>query len=134
MYRNKVMLCGRTTKAIEVRKTTTGKSVTTFSLAVDDGKDANGQGKAIFVNCTAWENTANLLSQYCRKGSLIGVEGHLTQKRWEDKQVTLTEVFVENVQFLESKKAEQPQEPVQEPVQEPQTQYTLSITSDDLPF
>lgn len=129
MYRNKVMLCGRTTKAIDVRKTTTGKSVTTFSLAVDDGKDANGQSKAIFVNCTAWEGTANLLAQYCGKGSLIGIEGHLVQKRWEERQVTLTEVFVENVQLLDTKKGtEQPQ---QEPATDP---YTLNITSDDLPF
>ena len=131
MYRNKVMLCGRTTKAIDLRKTNTGKSVTTFSLAVDDGKDANGQGKAIFVNCTAWEGTANLLAQYCGKGSLIGIEGHLVQKRWEEKQVTLTEVFVEGIQFLESRR-ESTQEQTQAPA-EP-SGYSLNITSDDLPF
>lgn len=131
MYRNKVMLCGRTTKAIEVRKTTTGKSVTTFSLAVDDGKDANGQSKAIFVNCTAWEGTANLLAQYCGKGSLIGVEGHLIQKRWEERQVTLTEVFVESIQFLDTRKQEQEQAPQTEPQTD---QFNFTITSDDLPF
>lgn len=131
MYRNKVMLCGRLTKDIEIRKTSTGKSVTTFSLAVDDGKDANGQNKAVFITCTAWEQTANLLSQYCRKGSLIGIEGHLQQRRWEEKQVTLTEVFVEGIQFLESRR-ESTQEQTQAPA-EP-SGYSLNITSDDLPF
>lgn len=132
MYKNKVMLCGRVTKNIDLRKTNTGKTVTTFSLAIDDGKDANGQSKAIFVNCTAWEGTASLLSQYCGKGSLIGVEGHLIQKRWEERQVTLTEVFVESIQFLDTRRAEEPQT-----VQEPQPQadpYNFTITSDDLPF
>lgn len=129
MYKNKVMLCGRVTKNIDLRKTNTGKSVTTFSLAIDDGKDTNGQSKAIFVNCTAWEGTASLLAQYCGKGSLIGVEGHLIQKRWEERQVTLTEVFVESIQFLDTRKAEQEQ------AQTPQTdQFNFSITSDDLPF
>lgn len=131
MYRNKVMLCGRLTKDIEIRKTTTGKSVTTFSLAVDDGKDANGQNKAVFITCNAWEQTANLLSQYTHKGSLIGVEGHLQQRRWEEKQVTLTEVFVEGIQFLESRR-ESTQEQTQAPA-EP-SGYSLNITSDDLPF
>lgn len=130
MYKNKVMLCGRVTKNIDLRKTNTGKSVTTFSLAIDDGKDANGQSKAIFVNCTAWEGTASLLAQYCGKGSLIGVEGHLIQKRWEERQVTLTEVFVESIQFLDTRKAEQEQAP-----QTPQAdQFNFTITSDDLPF
>jgi len=132
MYKNKVMLCGRVTKNIDLRKTTTGKSVTTFSLAIDDGKDTNGQSKAIFVNCTAWEGTASLLAQYCGKGSLIGVEGHLIQKRWEERQVTLTEVFVESIQFLDTRKAEQEQAQTE---QAPQTdQFNFSITSDDLPF
>ena len=126
------MLCGRVTKNIDLRKTTTGKSVTTFSLAIDDGKDTNGQSKAIFVNCTAWEGTASLLAQYCGKGSLIGVEGHLIQKRWEERQVTLTEVFVESIQFLDTRKAEQEQAQTE---QAPQTdQFNFSITSDDLPF
>lgn len=131
MYKNKVMLCGRVTKNIDLRKTNTGKTVTTFSLAIDDGKDSNGQSKAIFVNCTAWEGTASLLSQYCGKGSLIGVEGHLMQKRWEERQVTLTEVFVESIQFLDTRKQEQEQAPQTEPQTD---QFILTITSDDLPF
>lgn len=128
MYRNKVMLCGRLTKDIEIRKITTGKSVTTFSLAVDDGKDANGQSKAVFITCNAWEQTANLLSQYTHKGSLIGVEGHLQQRRWEERQVTLTEVFVEGIQFLESKPKEQ------EYFSQPKESNLSLIDDSELPF
>ena len=133
MLRNKVILVGRLTKDIAVRKTQSGDSVTSFSLAVSEGKDAQGNDKAIFVNCSAWKGTADLLAQYCKKGDRIGVEGRLVQRRWEEKQVTLTEVTVESIEFLQSKREEST---ASIPSMEERTEetFTLSITSDDLPF
>lgn len=133
MLRNKVILVGRLTKDITVRKTQSGDSVTTFSLAVNEGKDAQGNDKAIFVNCSAWRGTADLLAQYCKKGDRIGVEGRLVQRRWEEKQVTLTEVTVESIEFLQSKREESNSS---FPSMEERTEetFTLSITNDDLPF
>lgn len=128
MVRNKVTLIGRIAKDITVKKTTNGDSVTTFPLAVSEGKDAQGNDKAIFVNCTAWKGTADLLAQYCKKGDRIGVEGHLVQKKWEERQVTLTEVVIESIEFLQNRS-----QPTQQMEQQPTTP-TISITDDELPF
>ena len=125
MVRNKVILVGRLTRDIELRKTTSGKTVTSFSMAIQESTD-----KAIFVNCTAWEGSAELLAQYCKKGSQIAVEGHLIQRKWEERNVTLTEVMVESLQFLDSKREEQP---AADPAQHGYT-TPFTITDDELPF
>lgn len=132
MFRNQVSLVGRLTKDITIRKTQAGDSVTSFSLAINDGKDAQGNDKAIFVQCNAWKGTADLLARYCKKGDRIGVEGHLTQRKWEEKQVTLTEVTVEGIEFLQGKREESNAIP---PMAERTDEtLTLTITDDDLPF
>lgn len=135
MLRNKVILVGRLTKDITVRKTANGDSVTSFSLAISEGKDSQGNDKAIFVNCNAWKGTADILAQYCRKGDRIGIEGRLTQRRWEEKEVTLTEVTVEGIEFLQSRPAQQETvQPQRMEVPSNPTAPILNITSDDLPF
>ncbi len=100
---NRVFLIGRLTKDVEVRTTTTGKNVGSFTLAVDK---STGDG-ADFFDCVAWEKTADLLSQYTGKGSKIHVEGSLQQRSWDDKDSgakrSKVEVVVRDVTFLDSK-------------------------------
>lgn len=100
---NKVVLIGRVTKDIEVRKTNSGKSFTRFTLAVNRrGKDAG----ANFITCVAWEKTADLLGAYVKKGNQIGICGRIETGKYEDrdgKTVFTTDVIVEEMDFLESK-------------------------------
>lgn len=77
---NSVTLMGRLTRDPEMKKTSTGKTVTSFSLAVDRfGKDAGTD----FFNCTAWEKVGDYLAQYSKKGALVLVDGRLKQDTWE---------------------------------------------------
>lgn len=100
---NKVVLIGRVTKDIEVRKTNSGKSFTRFTLAVNRrGKDAG----ANFIACVAWEKTADLLGAYVKKGNQIGICGRIETGKYEDrdgKTVYTTDVMVEEMDFLEPK-------------------------------
>lgn len=100
---NKVCLMGRLCADVELRSTTTGKSVCGFALAVDRrGKDDGTD----FVDCAAWEKTAEFISRHFRKGSRIGITGRLQTRNYEDKNGSkrkVTEVVVEEVFFCDSK-------------------------------
>ena len=104
---NKVILVGRLTKDPELRKTNTDISVVQFALAVNRTyQSRNGERQADFINCVAWRNLADLLAKYMRKGSLMGVEGQLQTRTYEDNTGAkryVTEVICENIHFLESK-------------------------------
>lgn len=105
---NNVTLTGRITKGLEKHQTNKGTSVVNFSLAVDRWfKDSNGNREADFIGIQAWGMTADLLCKYCGKGSLIGIEGRIQTRNYENNQgqrVYVTEVVAENVTFLDSKK------------------------------
>ena len=105
---NNVTLTGRITKDLEKKETGKGTSVVNFSLAVDRRfKNSNGNREADFIGIQAWGMTADLLCKYCGKGSLIGVEGRIQTRNYENNQgqrVYVTEVVAENVTFLDSKK------------------------------
>lgn len=134
---NTCTLVGRVTKDIEMRKTQSGKSVVQFTLAVNRrGKDAG----ADFINCVAWEKTADVLAQYCHKGDRIGVIGRIATRSYDDKntgkKVFVTEIMVDQFEFLSEAKKEEPK-PVQE---QPKQQYEPQRDSfgweipEDLPF
>jgi single-strand DNA-binding protein len=99
---NQVFLIGRLTRDSELRTTTSGKSVATFSLAVDRGQDATD-----FFEVTAWEKTAELVNQYTQKGSKVHVQGSLQQESWEDKasgqKRSKVVVVARDVTFLDPK-------------------------------
>lgn len=79
-----------------------------FSIACDrDKKNKNGEREADFFNCTAWRGTAEFISNWFSKGSMIIVLGHLQSRSYEKEgeRRTLTEVIVEDVWFGESKKS-----------------------------
>ena len=104
---NSVVLVGRTTKDIELRRTGSGTAVASFTLAVSrDFKTQDGQD-ADFINCVAWKKTAELLEQYIHKGDRIALNGSIRTRNYEDnhgKKVYITEVLVSHVEFLETKK------------------------------
>ena len=106
---NNVSLTGRITKDLEKKETGKGTSVVNFSLAVDRRfKNSNGDREADFIGIQAWGMTADLLCKYCGKGSLVGIEGRIQTRNYENNQgqrVYVTEVVAENVTFLDSKKS-----------------------------
>lgn len=128
---NNVVLTGRLTKDVELRATPSGANVCNFSLAVEDfnGKESF----AYFIECVAWNKTAEFISKYCSKGSMVGVVGKITTRSYDRKDGTkayVTEVVCNQVQTLQSKK-------VEEKDNEPEIQENDSVLSydyDDLPF
>ena len=108
---NKTVLVGRLTKDVELRKTTEGKSVTNFIVAINRTyTNANGEREADFINCVAWGGTADNMATYVSKGSLVGVDGRIQTRSYEaeGRRVYVTEVFADSVQFLDPKETNQP--------------------------
>lgn len=127
---NHVSLIGRMTKDPEVKRTQSGNSVCSFTVAVDRKyKDANGQRQTDFISCTAWRQVADIIGQYFHKGSRIGLTGSLQTRSYEDqsgRKVTVTEVLVEEIDFIEPKQktAQQTQETLPIPPM-PEEEVTL---------
>lgn len=99
---NQVILMGRLTRDPETRTTPSGKSVTSFSIAVDRlGSD----DQADFFDVTAWEKTGELVQQYLSKGRRVLVQGRLRQDSWDDKETgkkrSRVEVTATDVTFLD---------------------------------
>lgn len=147
---NRVVLVGRLTKDPVLRKTANGVSVTSFTLACTRRFKQEGQPDADFINTVAWNKTADIVQQYTHKGSLVGVEGRIQTRSYDDKdgkRVYVTEVVADSVQFLESKSAAAsnayvPEQGSNQSYQSDNSQSysndftssTLDIASDDLPF
>ena len=104
---NKAILVGRLTKDPELRATTSGVSVASFTVACDRKYVKQGEErKADFINCIAWRQSAEVLSRYCKKGDRIALEGTIQVRDWQDndgKKHYVTEVAVEQWEFAQSK-------------------------------
>lgn len=131
---NRVVLTGRLTRDPDVKSTQSGISVVSFTLAVDrQFRNPNGSRDADFINCVAWRKRAEALAQYTHKGSLIGVEGRLQTRSYQDKQGKnrqATELVIDNFAFLDSKKDQG--RSTSQSVPDPQGQ--ASNATDNLPF
>lgn len=105
---NKVIEIGRSVSDVELKQTSSGTSAVEFRIAVKRTyKNANGDIESDFFNCVSFGKTAELISKYVKKGDLIGIDGKLQTRSYtnrEGKRVYLTEIVVENVEFLQSKK------------------------------
>jgi single-strand DNA-binding protein len=138
---NKVLLIGRLTKDAELRYTANGKAVASFTVAVQRNKE-----EADFINCVAWNKTAENLANYTSKGSLIGVEGSIQTRNYEKdgKRVYITEIWAQNVEFLGSKGKSTPNENKANTGQnlKPDVDFDpfanegtqINLSDDDLPF
>jgi single-strand DNA-binding protein len=108
---NKVILMGRITANPEIRQNSTGSMSCRFTLAVDRGStNASGEKQSDFIGCTAWNKTAEWMSQYVDKGSMLIVEGRLvsgqyTDKKYPDVTHYTTDVWCDRVSYGESKAA-----------------------------
>lgn len=104
---NNTVLTGRLVQDPELKYTGSGVAVISFRLAVNRNfTNANGEREADFINCQAWRGTAEVIANNLNKGSLIGVEGRIQTRNYQDndnKTVYITEVVVDSVTFLESK-------------------------------
>lgn len=110
---NSVTLVGRLTRDPELRRTAQGDTVTSFTLAVNRNYTAkDGQQQADFINCVVWRKQAENVEKYCSKGSMVGVEGRLQSRSYDNAQgqkVFVTEVFCSSVQFITSNQKSQSQ-------------------------
>ena len=104
---NRTVLVGRLTRDPDLRYTNSGAAVATFTVAVNrQFTNAQGEREADFINCVIWRKAAENFSNFTYKGSLVGVDGRIQTRSYENQQgvrVYVTEVVVENFSLLESR-------------------------------
>lgn len=106
---NNVTLIGRLVAPPDLRKTPNNVSSLQGTLAVNRNfKNENGEREADFINFQAWRGTADIIAQYCSKGSLIGLTGRLQVRSYEKdgQRRYVTEVVAESVALLESRNSQ----------------------------
>lgn len=132
---NRAVLTGRLTRDPELRYTNNGTAVCTFSLAVDrQFHNQKGEREADFINCVMWRKSAENFSNFTHKGSMVGVDGHIQTRNYENQQgkrVYVTEVIVDNFALLDSKSSQGQQNNSQ---QSTQSNSSLTISDDEMPF
>jgi len=108
-YLNKVLLIGRLGQDPEKRITPSGHTVVNISLATTEyfkDQGGNKQERTEWHRVVFWDRQAELIEQYCRKGSQLFVEGSLQTREWQDKEGNrrfTTDIIARNMQFLDSK-------------------------------
>lgn len=150
---NSVSLVGRLTKDPELRTTQSGLSYCQFTLAVDRrvSKESQTQQTADFIGCVAWRQSADYLSNYGQKGSVVALEGKIQTRNYDDrdgKKVYVTEVVANNLNLISSGTKKSSSQPVAGNVSLTRDDISKSlnesnlfdtgpdagITGDDLPF
>ncbi len=142
---NRVVLVGRLVRDPELKKTTSGNPVCTFTVAVDNRqKNPDGTRSASFLPCVVFSQAADNVSKFTRKGSLVGVEGRLNQRnftRTDGTKGTTIEVLCDSVQFLEPKGNSSSDAeiiyddgPAPEEINDGKNLDALDLPDDDLPF
>lgn len=104
---NRTVLVGRLTKDVELKYTQSGQAVASFTLAVNrQFTNAQGEREADFIQCVIWRKAAENFKNFTHKGSLVGVDGRIQTRSYDNQQgqrVYVTEVVVDNFSLLESK-------------------------------
>lgn len=102
---NRVVLVGRLTKDVDLRYTGSGTAVATFTIAVNrQFTNAQGDREADFIQCVIWRKSAENFKNFTHKGSLVGVDGRIQTRSYDNQQgqrVYVTEVVVDNFSLLE---------------------------------
>lgn len=134
---NRTVLVGRLTKDPDLRYTSSGVAVASFLLAVNRSfKNQSGEREADFINCIIWRKAAENFANFTHKGSLVGVDGRIQTRNYENKEgnrVYVTEIIVENFDLLESKSSNQNSQSGQQNNQHSNND-PIDIQDDDLPF
>ncbi|MCT3326980.1 single-stranded DNA-binding protein [Lacticaseibacillus paracasei] len=150
---NSVTMTGRLTRDVDLRYTQSGTAVGSFTLAVDrQFKSKSGERETDFVNCQVWRKSAENFANFTHKGALVGVQGRIQTRTYDDKngnKVFVTEVIVDSFALLEPKQSSQnsgsPQRNQSAPgnTNRPRTntnnqfannEQSISISDSDLPF
>ena len=146
---NKAILVGRLVDDPELKQTASGISVLSFTLACQRRyqNQSNGQRSADFIDLVAWRSTAEFIAKYFTKGKLIGIDGSIQTRIYQDKNGNnrkAVEVLVDNAYFIESKGSSSTFEPAQPAAVSSQQNMNYSngdtddfeefFPEDDLPF
>ncbi|MCD8203831.1 MAG: single-stranded DNA-binding protein [Coprobacillus sp.] len=142
---NRIVLVGRLTKDPELRKANSGNNVCNFTIAVDDrGRDQDGNKTTSFIPVVCFNKTADSTFNFTKKGSLVGVEGRLVQRKFTRNDGTTTttfEVNADSVQFLDPKGTVPSEgetvtfdDTPSESTDSSSSLDTLDLADDDLPF
>lgn len=137
---NVIAIMGRLSRDPELRQTTTGKNVASFTIACSRGrKDANGKDLVDWIPVVAWEHTAEFVCKYFEKGSLIAIDGRLQSRTYKDSDGnnrTAIEIVANNVNFAGSKSTGGGSNsvPAGGSRNEPTVQYDEIEDEGDLPF
>jgi single-strand DNA-binding protein len=141
---NRIVLVGRLTKDPELKYTPNGVPVASMTLAVNRPfTDQQGERQADFINCVVWRRQAENAAQFLGKGSLVGIDGRLQTRSFDNQEgnrVYVTEVVCDSVQFLETKNKKENRSESQR--QNQNTDHDpfrdkgqpIDISDDDLPF
>jgi len=139
---NKWLGIGRLGQDPEKKTTPSGKSVVNVSMAISEyykNKEGEQQSRTEWINLVLWERQADVVAQYCHKGSQIFVEGSLQTREWQDKEGNrrfTTEIKVRNIQLLDPKPNQNAGDG-QQPQSNQQSQFGGSkdnFEEDDIPF
>jgi single-strand DNA-binding protein len=130
---NSLHIIGRLTKDPELRTTSTGLSVCSFTVAVNRKKTKDGQQETDYFNVTAWRERGETCAKYLSKGKKVSVVGPVSVRTWESngKHGASLEVTAEEVEFLSPRS--EAQQAQQEPKVDQQTGFQ-QVETDDLPF
>ena len=131
---NKCFITGRIAHDLELRATSTGKSICEFRIATNRPVTRDGERVADFINCRVWNKTAENLVKYQAKGNLIGVIGRMQVDAYQDKDGNKkynNYVLVEDLEYLEAKKEDIPVDKLQTKTE---VQSQFDYDSSDLPF
>lgn len=131
---NDVKLLGRLTADPETRYTATGDPVSRFCLAVNAGKDANGNNTAEFFNIVTFKNQAEFTTKYLTKGRQIVISGRLHNNRWtkDGQNHVSTEVIADRIYFADSKQTDSQGRP--QPAPDDGFMHIPEGAGDELPF
>ena len=101
---NRTTLTGRLTRDVDLRYTPSGSAVGNFTLAVDRSfTNQQGEREADFINCVIWRKSAENFANFTHKGALVGIDGRIQTRNYENQQgqrVYVTEVVVENLSLI----------------------------------
>ena len=141
---NRTVLVGRLTKDPELKYTPSGVPMARFTLAVNRPfSNQQGEKEADFINCIAWRKQAENLSNFMKKGNMVGIEGRIQTGSFEGqdgKRVFTTDVIADSIQFLEARgggNGSQNTQGQQNQIGEDpfaNTKGPIEVNSDDLPF
>lgn len=129
---NKTIIIGRIASDLELRATTTGKSICDFRIATNRPASKDGERVADFINCRVWNKPAENLVKYQTKGNLIAVVGRTQVDTYQDKEGNTrynNYILVEELEYLGSKKTNKKSD-------DPYKEFgqTIEIDDSELPF